>query len=61
MPKTTKAELERRLKEARKILRNITDCFDRDSDEDGYNKLILRGMSTTDLDCWLDEARGFLK
>ena len=72
MPKTTKTDLERELeqtkeilerelKEAKRILKNITDCFERDDDDCGYNKLVLRGMSTTDLDCWLDEARAFLK
>ncbi len=61
MPQKTKTELERELRQAKKILKNITDCFERDKDDDGYNMLVLRGMSTTDLDCWLDEARGFLK
>lgn len=61
MPKKTKADLERELKEAKKILKNITDCFERDGDGFGYNKLVLNGDSPIKLDEWLDEAREFLK
>ena len=64
MPKKTKADLERELKTARKILENITNCFERDNPEDivgdCYNKLALHG-DLGELNGWLDEARDFLK
>lgn len=69
MSKKTKAELEkelrsanRELKKAKNILKNITECFEREEGIDGYNLLIIgkRDILAGDLDGWLDEARMFL-
>ena len=61
MPKKTKANLESELKKAKRILKNITNCFERDNLTAGYNKLVLNGEASNELDEQLDEARGFLK